>query len=107
MVFFCHREVMHGVAARCREETMTAKRNFKRRVRERQARTGERYTTARRRLQAARAEAGPSEAIASLAPASEVTASVAPASEVTTTGVGSGGTGTSEVAPALDVLTPT
>jgi hypothetical protein len=29
---------------------MTAKRNFKRRVRERQARMGERYTTARRRL---------------------------------------------------------
>jgi hypothetical protein len=34
---------------------MTAKRDFKRRVRERQARTGERYTTARRHALAARA----------------------------------------------------
>jgi hypothetical protein len=34
---------------------MTAKRDFKRRVRERQARTGERYTTARRHTLAARA----------------------------------------------------
>ena len=34
---------------------MTAKRNFKRRVREQQLRTGERYTAARRRLLAARA----------------------------------------------------
>ena len=36
---------------------MTAKRNFKRRVRERQLRTGERYTTARRQILAERAEA--------------------------------------------------
>jgi hypothetical protein len=39
-----------GIAARCREEDMTAKRNFKRRVRDRQPRTGERYTTARGRI---------------------------------------------------------
>lgn len=38
---------------------MTAKRNFKRRVRERQARTGESYVTARRRLLAAREAASP------------------------------------------------
>jgi hypothetical protein len=38
---------------------MTAKRNFKRRVRDRQLRTGERYTTARRRILAERAEAAP------------------------------------------------
>jgi hypothetical protein len=50
---------MHGIAAWCREEDMTAKRNFKRRVRERQLRTGEHYTTARRQLLAERAEAAP------------------------------------------------
>jgi hypothetical protein len=38
---------------------MTAKRNFKRRVRERQLRTGERYTVARRRILAERAETAP------------------------------------------------
>src|SRR5436190_20117112 len=47
-VLFCHRKVMHGIAARCRGEDMTAKRDFKRRVRQRQARTGESYVTARR-----------------------------------------------------------
>lgn len=54
-MLFPHREVMHGIAARCREEDMTKKRNFKRRVGERQARTGESHVTARRRLLAGRA----------------------------------------------------
>jgi hypothetical protein len=48
---------MHGIAARCREEDMTVKRDFKRRVRQRQARTGESYVTARRHLLASRAAA--------------------------------------------------
>jgi hypothetical protein len=50
---------MHGIAARLREEDMTAKRKLKRRVRERQARTGERYTAARRKLLAERADTPP------------------------------------------------
>jgi hypothetical protein len=48
---------MHGITARRREaerNDMTAKRDLKRRVRQRQARTGESYVTARRRVLAAR-----------------------------------------------------
>jgi hypothetical protein len=45
------REVMHGLTARCREEgTMTVKRDLKKRVRDRQTRTGESYVTARRHV---------------------------------------------------------
>jgi hypothetical protein len=59
---FSHREVMHGVAARLRGEDMTVKRDFKRRVRQRQVRTGESYVTARRHLLASRpAVAGPAD----------------------------------------------
>jgi hypothetical protein len=57
-----HRKVMHGIAARRREaerNDMTAKRDLKRRVRLRQARTGESYVTARRRVLAARAAGDP------------------------------------------------
>jgi hypothetical protein len=50
-----HRGVMHGVIARCREEgPMTRKRDLKKRIRDRQAKTGETYTTARRHVLAAR-----------------------------------------------------
>jgi hypothetical protein len=65
---------MHGIAAWCRGKDMTAKRNFKRRVRERQLQTGERYTAARRRILAERAEAFPEEAAPEEAAAKEVTA---------------------------------
>jgi len=47
---------------------MTAKRNFKRRVRERQVQTGERYTAARRRILAERAEERPEETAPKAAP---------------------------------------
>jgi hypothetical protein len=58
---------MHGIAARCREEDMTAKRKLKRHVRERQVRTGERYTTAHRRILAERSGAPPEETAAEAA----------------------------------------
>jgi hypothetical protein len=48
---------MHGISARWREEGMTVKRDLKRRVRQRQVRTGEAYVTARRHVVAARPDA--------------------------------------------------
>jgi len=54
---------------------MTVKRNFKRRVRGRQLQTGERYTAARRRLLAERAEAFPGETTPPAATATGETAS--------------------------------
>jgi hypothetical protein len=53
---------MHGISTRWAEEAMTVKRDLKRRVRQRQARTGESYVTARRHVVAAKAASNDADA---------------------------------------------